>query len=224
VAEITNVEASSFQIPYFPYNISDGNIGTMWAAEGEEQWLIADLKHTFFARHVILAFQPGQKRQSYFEILGSVDNVYWDTILTKTASCDFSGNLQVFEFPLSKTGKEFNYIKLIGLGNSEDTWNYISELKIFGYQHKNSIDYEKLPVKIYPNPAKEIITIRIDESTLAPDFMKILNLSGGIILSDKLDPDLKEFTVPLNLKNGIYIINLGSNNLTQFTQKLVIIN
>jgi len=30
-AEISNVEASSFQVPYFPYNIIDGNIGTMWS-------------------------------------------------------------------------------------------------------------------------------------------------------------------------------------------------
>ena len=44
VAEISNIEASSFQAPYYPYNIIDGNIGTMWSADGDNQWLIIELK------------------------------------------------------------------------------------------------------------------------------------------------------------------------------------
>jgi uncharacterized repeat protein (TIGR02059 family) len=224
VAEISNIEASSFQSPYFPYNIIDGDIGTMWSADGSYQWIILELKHTFIIQHVKLAFQPEQRRESYFDIFGSVDQVTWEPILTKSASCAFSGNLQVFEFPPSKTGKEFNYIKLVGLGNSIDTWNSISELKIFGFRNRNSMDYEKLSVKIYPNPAKEHLTVRIDELTLVPDFIKILSVSGKVVFLDKLDPTLKEFTIPISLENGIYIVQLVSGNVTLFAQKLVIAN
>ncbi len=102
----------------------------MWSADGDNQWLIIELKQSFDVQHVKLAFQPGQKRESYFDIFGSVDKVDWEPILVKSASCAFSGDPQVFEFPPSKTGKEFNYIKLV---NSTDSWNYLSELKIFGY-------------------------------------------------------------------------------------------
>jgi hypothetical protein len=222
VAEISNIEASSFQPPYYPYNIIDGNIGTMWSADGNNQWLIIELKKSFSVQHVKLAFQPGQRKESYFDILGSVDKVNWEPILTKSASCDFTGDLQVFEFPPSKTGKEFNYIKLVGQGNSTDTWNYISELKIFGYRYRNSPAYENLPVKIYPNPAREFVTIRIDESTLKPDFIQIIAKSGSVIMRDEVDPDIRELTIPINLKNGVYIIQLGSGELTLFTQKLVV--
>jgi hypothetical protein len=221
--KITKVEASSFQSPYFPYNIIDGDIGTMWASDGDNQWLTMKLKHSYNVQHIKLAFQPGQKRESYFDILGSTDNVNWEPILIKSASCGFSGDLQVFEFPYSKQEKEFNYIKLIGRCNSVDTWNYISEIKIFGYRHRNSLAYEEFPVKIYPNPAKEYITIRIDESTLSFDFMKIINLSGVPLLHEKLDPDIKEFTLPINLKKGTYLVQLSSGNLTMFSQKLVVI-
>ena len=75
MAEISNIEASSFQAPYYPYNTIDGNIGTMWSADGDNQWLIIELKQSFSVQHVKLAFQPGQRRESYFDILGSTDKV-----------------------------------------------------------------------------------------------------------------------------------------------------
>jgi uncharacterized protein YjdB len=221
-AEIANIEASSYQAPYYPYNTIDGNIGTLWAAEGDGQWLVVELKHPFSVQHVKLAFQSGQKQESYFDILGSADKTSWEPILTKTASCSFSGDIQVFEFPPSKTGKEFNYIKLVGLGNSTDTWNYISELKIFGYRYKRSPAYENLPVKIYPNPAKDHITVNIEDPTLNPDLIQITTLSGKAVFMEKLNPDIREFTIPLNLQKGFYIIKLALGNLTLFTQKLVV--
>jgi uncharacterized protein YjdB len=224
VAEISNIEASNFRYPYYPYNIIDGNIGTMWSADGDNQWLIIELKHPFDVQHVKLAFQPGQKRESYFDILGSVDKVSWEPILIKSASCAFSGDLQVFEFPPSKTGKEFKYIKLVGLGNSTDTWNCISELKIFGYRNRSSLSYEKLPVKIYPNPAKDYINVRIDDSTFTPDFIQLVDLSGTILLREKINPDLREYSIPINLKNDVYIVQLGSGKLTLFTQKMIVSN
>jgi uncharacterized protein YjdB len=222
VAEISDIKASSFQPPYYPYNIIDGNIGTMWSSDGDNQWLIIELKHSYAIQHIKLAFQPGQRSESYFDILGSADKLSWEPIMDKAASCGFSGDLQVFDFPPSKTGKEFDYVKIVGHGNSADTWNYISELKIFGYMHRNSVAYETLPVKVYPNPAKEFVTMRIDESTLMPDFIQINEITGAVIMRDKVDPNIREFTIPINLKNGVYILQLGSGKLTLFTQKLVI--
>ena len=221
-AEISNIEASSYQTPFYPYNIIDGNIGTMWSASGADQWLIVELKHPFSIQHLKLAFQPGQKMESYFDILGSKDKISWEQILIKSASCAFSGDLQVFEFPLSKTVKEFNYVKLVGLGNVKDSWNYISELKIFGTRQKESPAYELLPVKIYPNPAKELVTIRIDESTLMPDWIKVIDMSGIVCFATEVDPNVREFSIPLNLKKGIYMIQLCSDRLTLFAQKLII--
>jgi len=220
--EISDVEASSYESPFYPYNIIDGNIGTMWVANGINQWVTVKLKEFSDVQHVKLAFQPGQKKESYFDILGSSDSLYWESILNKSASCDFSGDLQVFEFPQSKSWKEYGYIKLIGLGNSKDSWNYISELKIFGYKNRNAKNYEEQPIKIYPNPAKKFINIRIDSSTLLPDFIRILNLLGKVVFQDKITPDIKELQIPINLIEGVYIVQIGSGNLTLFTQKLIV--
>jgi hypothetical protein len=171
-AQIISIEAVDFQLPYHPYNIMDGNIGTMWSVNGNDQWIILELSRPFSIQHVELAFQPGQKREFYFDILGSNDKEKWEPILIKTRSCSFSGDLQVFEFPASKTEREYKYVKLVGQGNSTDTWNYIGEFRIFGYKHKNPADYEELLVKIYPNPARKFFNILIDERHQS-DFIKL---------------------------------------------------
>ena len=194
----------------------------MWAAEGEEQWLIVELKHTFNVQHVKMAFQPGGRAESVFDIFGSNDKDSWDLILSKTASCSFSGDIQVFEFPASKTGKEYKYVKVLGYGNAQDNWNYISELKIFGYRFKGSIAYEQQPVKLYPNPARETVTVRIDEPSFNADFIQITNLTGKVSLREKLDPGIREITLPLDIKKGLYLVQLYSGSMILNVQKLVV--
>jgi len=221
-AEIVNVEASSYYSQNYPYNIIDGNIGTMWSANGSDQWLLMELRESFNVQHVKLAFQSGQKSESYFDILGSTDKVSWEPILTKSASCGFSGDLQVFDFPPSKAEKEYKYVKMIGLGNSADAWNYISELKIYGYRYHNPSSFENLPVKLYPNPAHEHINIRIDEPNLSFDYIKIFNLNGKIVYQDILDKSMREFVVPLSINDGLYLIQMGSDNLTLYSAKLIV--
>ena len=146
----------------------------------------------------------------------------WEPILIKSKSCGFSGNLQVFEFPLSKTGKEFKYIKLIGRGNATNSWNYISEFRIFGFDRYDISDFSKQIAKIYPNPAREFTNIMIVEPSFVPDFIRITTLSGRSVYEDKLDPGLNQFQVPLKIKQGVYIVLLGKNKVPMFTQKLVV--
>ncbi len=221
-AEIVKVEASGTQAPSYPYNIIDGKIGTTWSANGKDQWIILELKEKFSIQHVKLAFESGQNRESYFDVFASEDKEVWEPILTKSISCAFSGNLQVFDFPPSKTGREFRYVKLVGLGNAVDAWNYISEFRIFGYGHRNPSGYDEQAVKIYPNPASDFINILIEDVSMLPDFIRIINLSGKVMFEDKINEGVREFRIPIDLFRGIYIIQMGTGNLTLFTQKLVV--
>jgi hypothetical protein len=191
-------------------------------ANGTDKWIIMELSEPFSIQHVKVAFQPGQKRESYFYIYGSDDNTTWDPILLKSRSCSFSGDLQVFDFPVSKSSKEYRYIKLIGQGNSGDSWNFISEFRIFGNSHKNPTDYENLAVKIYPNPASELVTVQIDKQTFNPDFIKIASLGGKVIYLEKIEPGMKQIKIPIEFRQGIYIVQMGSGDITMFTQKLIV--
>lgn len=222
IAEIVKVEAADLQSVNDPYNVADGNLKTIWSGLGDDQWIILELDGSFDIDHVMLAFQPGQRKEFYFDLLGSNDKVNWEPVLTKSKSCAFSADLQVFEFPATKAEKEFRYIKLVGHGNSADEWNHIAEIRIFGFRHKNPTDYEDQIVKIYPNPARELVNVLIDEQTFMPDFIKIVSLTGKILYSDKIDPDIKQFQIPLDFRQGIYVIQMGSGDITMFTQKLIV--
>lgn len=224
VAEVVKVDASGFTSPNYPANIIDGNIGTMWASNGDNQWVLLELKEPFSVQYIDMAFQSGQKKTSVFDIVGSDDMITWEPILSKTNSCAFSGALQVFDFPASKADKEFKYIKLIGHGNSTDSWNYISEFRIFGYKHKDPTSYEELPVKIYPNPARDYFTVRIDETSIAYDFLKIISLTGKILFQERVEQGVSEFRVPIDLLKGIYLIQMGAGKITMFSQKLIVSN
>jgi hypothetical protein len=112
----------------------------------------------------------------------------------------------------------------VGHTNSEDSWNYFSEFKILGYRHRNPSKYEEQSVKIYPNPARKFINIRIDDPTVAPDFISIISSWGKVVFQDIINPDIKELLIPLNLIEGVYIVQMGSDDLTMFTQKLIVTN
>lgn len=77
-------------------------------------------------------------------------------------------------------------------------------------------------VKIYPNPAHDYINIRIDEPTLLPDFIRIINFSGKVVFHNNVNPNIKYFQIPINLIQGVYIVQMGSGDLTLFTQKLIV--
>jgi len=97
-----------------------------------------------------------------------------------------------------------------------------SEFKIFGYKHRNPTSYEEQVVKLYPNPAREFVNIRIDDSTLNPDFIRVISLSGRVLFEQKVDPGILELRLPIDLERGVYIVQLGTGDLTLFTQKLVV--
>jgi hypothetical protein len=160
--------------------------------------------------------------ECYFDIYGSNDGETWESILIKAKSCSFSGGIHVFEFPISKAIAEFKFLKFIGLGNSNDSWNYISEFRIFGYRQKNRADYEDLIVKLYPNPAREFVNILIDDPSFNPDFIKIGSLEGKILFTDKVDPEIRLLQIPVTFKPGIYFVQMGIGEITMFSQKLIV--
>jgi uncharacterized repeat protein (TIGR02059 family) len=221
-AGVSEITAGSFQSPDYASDITDRDLGTMWSANGYDQWIILDLDGTYTIQHIELAFQTGQKKEFYFDVYGSNDRENWELIMSKSNSCSFSCNPQVFDFPESKTEKEFRYVKFVGQGNSIDQWNYLAEFGIFGYRHKNPVAYEDQIVKVYPNPAHKLVNILIDEPSFTPDFIKIVSLTGKILFDGKVAPEIKQLHIPIDFKQGIYIVQMGIGNMTMFTQKLIV--
>ena len=223
-SRIKKIDASNYEASDYPQYVTDGNLQTQWSVVGDNNWLFLQMAEPFMVSHLRLAFLKGQKFSSYFDIYASSDNIIWEPILIKTSSCDFSGDFQVFDFPLSFNDKEFNYIKFIGHGNTLDFINNISEFKIFGTLQDipGYGNAEDSKIFIYPNPAYDLFNISIEEPSIKPDSVRLIDFSGKIVFEDSIESSIKNIQIPNYVSSGIYIVELRSGLITLYAQKLLV--
>lgn len=222
---IIKTEASDYFASDFPNNIRDSDTATIWSAKGNNQWILAELAVPTKISHLKLTFRSGQRYSSYFNIYASKDNIIWESILINpVSSCNFSGNPQVFDFPAQRTNTDYMYLKYVGKGNALNDWNRISEFKIFGVlqQKSGSANNDSLNIVIYPNPAENYFNISIEEPTLNPDVIRIIDFSGKIVYEEPLETGIKNVLISKNLIPGVYIVNLLSKGLILGAKKLII--
>lgn len=72
----------------------------------------------------------------------------------------------------------------------------------------------------YPNPVTDYVTIRIAGSFTELNTIRFFNMSGTLCLEVKPDPGLSEITIPVNLKAGLYLVQLTSGKTTLFALKI----
>jgi hypothetical protein len=146
------------------------------------------------------------------------------SILKQGTSCNFSGDLQTFDFPTLNTGTEYSYLKYIGHGNSLDTRNTISEFRIFGTRSSNpgSGDTPKINIIIYPNPASNLVNISIDANSVNPDKIEIIDHSGNVVFEKLIYSDTRNIQIPLSVKSGDYVVELFKGNSVLLAKKLIV--
>ena len=98
------------------------------------------------------------------------------------------------------------------------------------YKNKSLQQYPKQEAKansvhLYPNPAKESITIAFDQPITDDGIIEIWNIMGSKLLATTIPKATKQQKVNVSsLSSGIYfyIIKVNNNNLT--SDKLIILN
>jgi hypothetical protein len=224
-SEISKIHASDFYGNNSPVNITDGNTGTLWSSYGTDQWITFELSKPFDLSYFEIAFQKGQNRAQYFDIYASKDSLTWDPILVKAASCNFAGGYQVFDIPEAITNSEYSFIKLVGQTNSEDSWNNFSEFRIFGKPHIYEVQ-----MKIYPNPAHDIVNISIEyppafpigDGIISSPVIRLFDLSGRLVIEKLIDPGDYDIQIPINIRSGIYIVQMVARGSILSVQKLIV--
>ena len=182
MGKIVIVEASNSFSTDYPIKVIDGNLATKWSMDGDNHWLVFDIENPFKISHLQIAFLPDQNFESYFDIYVSQDKLLWEPVLINAKSCNFSGLFQVFDFPVSKTTTDYNSVKLVGHGNSLNTWNYYSEFKLFGSEGQTTVNPTNKTenIYLYPNPASEVINLVILEPPAEPQTFRIFDFSGKL--------------------------------------------
>ena len=123
--EATNVSASADD-GNVAANTVDNDLATRWSANGNDgsNWLQYDFSTEVKISAVNIAFYKGDSRSTYFEIQSSDNGADWTVELSGSGSGSTAG-LEAFEFNSAVTAK---YIRIVGLGNSSNTWNSITEV------------------------------------------------------------------------------------------------
>lgn len=123
------VTASASAGGYPPAASVDSDLASAWAASGAGQWIRYDLQAPQTVSHVGVAWYRGDKGRMSFEIQTSDDGSSFTTVYSGQSSGTTTA-VETYDFP----DVSARYVRILGHGNSVNSWNLIAETEIHGLQ------------------------------------------------------------------------------------------
>ena len=113
-------------------HIVDGSVGTKWAfkADGENNsgYGIFDLGSVKTLDKLHIAFLKSETRIYKFSVLVSEDGVNYKAVIENKENANKDGSFEVYDL----SGASARYVKFVGYGNNENTWNNLTEFVVTG--------------------------------------------------------------------------------------------
>ena len=89
-----------------------------------------------------------------------------------------------------------------------------------------------IKLTVYPNPVHRILNILCEytstysgqEAIIAPNSIRIFDMTGRLMLERKLEPGITSQQIPINFRSGVFVILLVSKGLTISSQKFIVYN
>lgn len=110
----------------------DGSVGTKWAfkADGENNsgYGIFDLGSVKTLDKLHIAFLKSNTRIYKFSVLVSEDGVNYKAVIENKENANKDGAFEVYDL----SGASARYVKFVGYGNNENTWNNLTEFVVTG--------------------------------------------------------------------------------------------
>jgi hypothetical protein len=82
-------------------------------------------------------------------------------------------------------------------------------------------DFEKNEFSLFPNPAKNSISIKLSNENLATK-IAVFDLTGKLILSQKLENNPENTISISSITKGIYMVSVETENGVSYSKKLII--
>jgi hypothetical protein len=124
---IKSATASGFKPGHGPENTIDGDLATLWGAEGDGQWIQYDLGEVASVDRVFISWYAGDRRKERFEIAISDGGSRWEVIFNGTSSGTAFG-----PEPCDVRPFRARYVRIIGHGNTANSWNSMQEVFLLG--------------------------------------------------------------------------------------------
>lgn len=217
------ITAIGNQIGNTPENSLDNNISTRWSQAGLNQWIKYDLGKVANVWAIDLAFYLGDQRTSYFDIQLSTDNSIFNTVISGGQSSGLTTELERFGL----TSQQARYIRIMCKGNSTggENWNSITETRI-RYTNLTDIVSPCLNSKrlvVAPNPIKgNCLELFSNEALPSNVEIQIFDIIGNLVAKRQVSSVENRAVVNnLNLSQGYYILNVGSDAARKSTTFIV---
>ena len=116
------------------------------------------------------------------------------------------------------------YVKIIGDGQPGGSrYTTIHEIEFYGNSSTLSVDENDFANQIilYPNPAKDILTLKNIKSNV--NSIRVFSLDGRKVIEKSINSTEFEFKLDLSsISNGAYILNLSNQGKNQDTRMIII--
>ncbi|MDD4970594.1 MAG: glycoside hydrolase family 88 protein [Paludibacter sp.] len=203
---VTGLTASGFEpgTSNTPDKTLDNDFSTRWSCDGIGQWIMYDLGGIKQVSSVDMSFFNGNVRKSFFSIYLSTN--LKDTVQVFNGSTSGrTATLENYDF----TDQPARYVKIVGYGNSQSTWNSITETRINSTEITSVLKQEEnSEFKIYPNPVKGNSFKIITKNDLLSK-VTITDLTGKVIFKKTIQAINSEYKITgLPLTKGIYIVSV----------------
>jgi hypothetical protein len=147
--------------------------------------------------------------------------------INESLTLDYGGNsvgnppeIGAYEYGSTKTALAYeSYLKGDTTPSLLESTYDSSKVKI-----ASAVSAEGKKITIYPNPASNYINVSVDEPLIENEIIRIFNISGKIVTEENLPSGIKDIQIPINLKPGLYIVQIGSGKIILYTQKLIVCN
>ena len=153
-------------------NVIDGNLGTIWANEGEGRYIDFELKQEEVIENIEIIFNPNSKRTPYFMVQISEDGTNYHTVYDGVGSSEADGkNWEVFTFDIRKNIKA-KYVRYVANKSNLSAWNGVKEIRF--KRGKELVIWEKAENEA---EVKEITPDKgdIDGENVASNIMDLMN-------------------------------------------------
>ncbi len=124
---ITQALASSHD-GNLPANTFDNQLTTRWSAEGRGEFIILDTQKNIQISSLKIAFYMGTSRKTQFRVEVSSDGKSFTSVSSNLSSSGSSLEKESFNVKAD----DVQFVKIIGLGNSLNQWNSLTEIDIIG--------------------------------------------------------------------------------------------
>lgn len=180
VLPVQSVIANSYEDPYFPHNVSDGNLTTRWSGGDESSWVLLDLGRQSALCSVEVAWHSGGTDQSTssFAISASNDGDRFVDVYVGRSS---NTSLSFDRYQIDEIEGRFVKITVYGSNVEGKELAGISEVVIHGFPQ--SVNDDDINNGTNSRPALEIISPLYGEIITGPPETLVVNVTGSVYSS-----------------------------------------